>query len=137
MRWIVLLASLFSGANAVAAQCPLLSANAAAPTDTTESDSFIVTYRFEPALPTVAEHFKLLGRICRKDDKVFEGTVKIDATMPHHGHGMNYVPVVALLPQGEFAANGFLLHMPGHWAFAIRISDGALREQVNFGHQAK
>ena len=47
-------------------------------------------------------------------------SVMIDATMPHHGHGMNVVPEVTR--EGEsWLAEGVLLHMPGRWEFTIDV----------------
>lgn len=50
-----------------------------------------------------------------------EGTVVlVDATMPHHGHGMNVVP--RILRQGDtWIAEGMLLHMPGRWEFVVDV----------------
>ena len=50
-----------------------------------------------------------------------EGTViLVDATMPHHGHGMNVVP--RILKQGDtWVAEGMLLHMPGRWEFVVDV----------------
>ena len=50
-----------------------------------------------------------------------EGTaILVDATMPHHGHGMNVVP--RILKQGDtWVAEGMLLHMPGRWEFVVDV----------------
>ena len=47
-------------------------------------------------------------------------SVVVDATMPHHGHGMNVVPRVTR--RGDrWLAEGLLLHMPGRWEFTIDV----------------
>ena len=47
-------------------------------------------------------------------------TILVDATMPHHGHGMNVVP--RILRQGDaWIAEGMLLHMPGRWEFVVDV----------------
>lgn len=44
----------------------------------------------------------------------------VDATMPAHGHGMNYRPV--LKPhRGGASADGLLFHMPGTWELSIKL----------------
>lgn len=50
-----------------------------------------------------------------------EGTmILVDATMPHHGHGMNVVPRIA--KRGDtWIAEGMLLHMPGRWEFVVDV----------------
>tara|TARA_B100000900_G_C20182746_1_gene554593 strand:+ start:139 stop:621 length:483 start_codon:yes stop_codon:yes gene_type:complete len=50
-----------------------------------------------------------------------EGTaILVDATMPHHGHGMNVVP--RILRNGDaWIAEGMLLHMPGRWEFVVDV----------------
>ena len=47
-------------------------------------------------------------------------SVVVDATMPHHGHGMNVTPVVSR--KGDvWLAEGLLLHMPGRWEFTVDV----------------
>ena len=47
-------------------------------------------------------------------------TILVDATMPHHGHGMNVVP--RMLKRGDnWVAEGMLLHMPGRWEFVVDV----------------
>lgn len=47
-------------------------------------------------------------------------SVVVDATMPHHGHGMNVTPVVSR--DGDlWLAEGLLLHMPGRWEFTVDV----------------
>lgn len=52
--------------------------------------------------------------------------VLVDATMPHHGHGMNVEPKVTARASSEdgvarFLAEGMLLHMPGRWEFTVDV----------------
>ncbi|MHC4378783.1 MAG: cytochrome c peroxidase [Planctomycetota bacterium] len=41
--------------------------------------------------------------------------LKVDAGMPHHGHGMNVVPEHSDTGEGEWLAQGLLFHMGGEW----------------------
>jgi hypothetical protein len=102
-----------------------------------QGDTFTVSYRFEPASPVIGDHFNVIGRVCRNDGVEFRGTVKADASMPLHGHGMNYLPATQMLDGGQFVASGLLLHMPGQWLVEVRVADGARRERLRFEYQAK
>lgn len=51
-------------------------------------------------------------------------TVLVDATMPHHGHGMNVEPRIERRDDGRFIAEGMLLHMPGRWEFTVDVLRG-------------
>lgn len=55
------------------------------------------------------------------------GRITVDATMPHHGHGMNVKPTVREVAAGRYHVVGMLCHMPGRWEFAFdRTVDGLL-----------
>jgi hypothetical protein len=51
--------------------------------------------------------------------------VLVDATMPHHGHGMNVEPRITRTGERDgaatFLAEGMLLHMPGRWEFTVDV----------------
>lgn len=49
---------------------------------------------------------------------------KFDATMPAHGHGMNYVPEITDRGENRYSASGLLLHMPGMWRFEVSFGFG-------------
>jgi hypothetical protein len=54
--------------------------------------------------------------------------VLVDATMPHHGHGMNVEPRITRTGETDggatFLAEGMLLHMPGRWEFTVDVVRG-------------
>jgi cytochrome c peroxidase len=50
-------------------------------------------------------------------------SLKVDAHMPEHRHGMNYAPKVTTLAAGRWRAEGLMLHMPGKWEFVF-VVDG-------------
>ncbi|MXU65091.1 hypothetical protein [Oceanomicrobium pacificus] len=39
----------------------------------------------------------------------------VTATMPAHGHGMNYRPTIRQDGAGAYRIDGLLFHMPGLW----------------------
>ncbi len=59
--------------------------------------------------------------ICSNDDVVVD-RFKLDATMPAHGHGMNYVPEIKEQGKNQYTASGLFLHMPGKWRFEVSFS---------------
>jgi hypothetical protein len=53
-------------------------------------------------------------------------SIKIDADMPAHKHGMNYKPKISQTSNG-YVAEGMMFHMPGKWrvTFELVPKDGA------------
>lgn len=51
--------------------------------------------------------------------------ITVDASMPHHGHGMNVRPTTTSLGNDRYRVHGMLFHMPGRWElFFDRTVDG-------------
>lgn len=88
-----------------------------------------VAFRSVPAVIPVDRHFKLELQLCPAARQ--PGSLRVDADMPAHRHGMNYRPrVVAVNPaSGRYRAEGLLFHMPGRWRliFDLVTTDGPLR----------
>ncbi len=82
-----------------------------------------------PARVPLAEFFSLDIAVCTRDGRSVVAP-RVDATMPAHGHGMNYRSSVATLGNNRFRASGLLLHMPGHWVIAFSIGGETLRDSV-------
>ena len=54
-------------------------------------------------------------------------TVRLDAGMPHHGHGMNVEATMIRRGAGDYLARGMLMYMPGRWQVYVDfIEDGRL-----------
>ena len=66
----------------------------------------------------LAQPFSLQIKVC---DPVAQGGVQVDAFMPAHQHGMNYVPQVSGLGDGVFQVEGMLFHMPGVWEMRVTV----------------
>ena len=49
--------------------------------------------------------------------------LKVDAIMPAHQHGMNYLPKITDAGQGIYKVDGMLFHMPGIWEVRITTQD--------------
>ena len=74
----------------------------------------------------VGEPFSTHIYPCDKDIEI----TAIDATMPAHGHGMNYQTELLQVDEGEYLANGLLFHMPGVWRIDINIKQNGVRKSV-------
>lgn len=85
----------------------------------------VVAWR-APAPAPLAQFFSLELAACARDGGPTEAP-RVDATMPEHGHGMNYRPAVEALGGGRFRASGMLLHMPGHWQLSFAVGGETLR----------
>ena len=62
-----------------------------------------------------------------------EGEIKslrVDAAMPAHGHGMMTDPVTTLQDDGSYKTTGMLLSMPGDWEIYFDIDDGTTIERA-------
>jgi len=82
-----------------------------------ESARYVLAYK---AVPEVGRFFTVDVAVCAKSAASVE-TVRIDAHMPEHRHGMNYAPQVKALGPGRWRAEGLMLHMPGKWEFVFEI----------------
>ena len=57
-------------------------------------------------------------------------SLRVDAAMPAHGHGMMTDPVTTLQPDGSYKTTGMLLSMPGKWELYFDIDDGKTIERA-------
>lgn len=87
-----------------------------------ESARHVLAYRPAEAIE-VSKHFALEIGVCARSGPPPK-TLKVDAHMPEHRHGMNYTPAVKPLGPGRWRAEGLLMHMPGRWEFIFEI-DGS------------
>ena len=94
------------------------------------SDAVTLQYALQPARIRVGQPFTvracaLLGQPPRRPQRI-----RFDATMPQHGHGMNYQPSVVAEDGGWFRFEGSLLHMPGRWQLVFDVYDEATRYRL-------
>ena len=91
---------------------------------TAESARYIVAWQTSPAPPVVGEHFVVDFAVCPKAGAKRPPTVRVDAQMPDHRHGMNYRPTITASGNGRFRAEGMLLHMRGRWVVDFELGEG-------------
>jgi hypothetical protein len=81
-----------------------------------------------------AEPFAIAFAVTRADGKLVSADAElfVDAEMPHHGHGMNFVPTVKRHGGDTFLGEGLLFHMPGRWVLAIDVGEDGVRERTQW-----
>jgi hypothetical protein len=94
------------------------------------NDRLTLDYRVEQRPIEVARHFALLLLFCRDRAPVAVDGLRVDATMPAHGHGMNYRAEVGPRPGGGYRVEGLLFHMPGAWQVTVDFTLDGRRHKV-------
>lgn len=80
-----------------------------------------VPARAPAAALVVGQHFQLELQLCAAPDSAPVRTLRVDADMPAHRHGMNYRSSVQALGANQWQAAGLMFHMPGRWRFIIDL----------------
>ena len=80
----------------------------------------VLHYRTNPGQVAVGELFVMNIIVCAGNEP-WSGSLGVDASMPAHGHGMNYEPEVSSKNAGHFFVQGFLFQMPGQWRFDFSL----------------
>ncbi len=94
-----------------------------------EGTRYVLAWRAVPAIQ-VGEFFTLEVAVCARDGQPRPATLRVDAQMPAHKHGMNYRASVR--PQGpeRFIAEGLMFHMNGEWELMFDVNAGVARESL-------
>ncbi len=110
-------------ANRATTACELSSDNAVV---LSESPLITVTPLTEPE---VSQPFSAMLQICGSE--LHNAAVRLDGSMPSHGHGMNYDPEHTVIADGDdhmtVQVDGLVLHMPGTWAWQVELRTDAGR----------
>jgi cytochrome c peroxidase len=94
-----------------------------------ESARFGLAFR---ANPEIGKFFALEVAVCAKTAAIAE-SLRVDAHMPEHRHGMNYAPEVKPLGPGRWRAEGLMLHMPGKWELVFEIRAAGTTDRLAHG----
>ena len=90
-----------------------------------QSGKYLVLYRTQPSPLKVGQHFALEFAVCPAPE-----SVRVDATMPEHRHGMNYRPTITGSGEGPYRADGLMFHMAGRWELVFELRSGGKTERV-------
>lgn len=91
----------------------------------------------EPRVVRPGAFFAVLLAVCPRDEKATVESVRIDAHMPEHRHGMNYTPRVVAAGPGQYRSEGFMFHMPGRWEFVIELRGGGRSERATLSRRVE
>jgi len=105
----------------------------AGPVRSIESAHYVVAYSTAPPRLSVSQHFTLDFAVCPRDGGPMPDSVRVDASMPAHRHGMNYRPGIVAAGAGMWHAEGMLFHMAGHWEITFDLVRGATAERLVTG----
>jgi YtkA-like len=94
-----------------------------------------VAYRWDPAELKVGRFFAAEVVACKAPSPEPVREIRLDATMPAHGHGMNYRPAAAQTAPGHYKFTGLMLHMAGTWRVTIDLVQGTKRTRLT--HEVK
>lgn len=92
-------------------------------------------YRVTMPPIVVAKHFAMQFRFCRDDQPYHVDRFNLDASMPAHGHGMNYRASIRSQDEGLFEARGLMFHMPGKWQLKLDFSLEGEAHQVRLDYR--
>ncbi len=96
-------------------------------TVTSNAGNWKVTFQPTPEEMPLNEVFELTTWVEGNADVK---SLRVDAAMPAHGHGMMTDPVTTLQEDGSYKTTGMLLSMPGYWELYFDIDDGETIERA-------
>ncbi len=99
------------------------------PSHRIDTPTLTLAYRPVPAPIAVGKHFAVEAAVCAKSGPT-PATLRVDAQMPEHRHGMNYRAKVMPQGAGRWRAEGLMFHMPGRWQFVFDVEAGGRRERL-------
>lgn len=108
-----------------------------------QGGKYLVAMAFEPEAPAMSELFVARATVVDPAGApVEDATVRLDALMPHHGHGMMTAPRPdpgacdaagqCVHPGGVYRSSGFKFHMGGPWTVVVEITGPAGPDDVSF-----
>jgi YtkA-like len=100
-----------------------------------ESARYRVAYHTRPERIAVGEHFAIELTVCPRGDTPRPDSVRVDAQMPEHRHGMNYHATVTPQGEGRYRAEGLLFHMPGRWVFIFEVRAAGQTDRLSRSFQ--
>lgn len=127
MRKLIIL--LCCGVSGAWACTPDLGAGKGAKVQTVESKKYALAFRTQPEKVAIGSHFAVELAVCANEGAATPETVRVDAHMPEHRHGMNYKTTVTG-GNGKYRAEGLMFHMPGRWEYIFELRAGGATERL-------
>jgi len=127
---MMLLTILIGVAPAAWACTPDLPAGKGSKAQTIDSKKYVLAYRTLPEKIVIGEHFAVELALCVKEGSAMPESVRVDAQMPEHRHGMNYKTKVTSSGAGKYRAEGLMFHMPGRWEYLFEVRAGGATERL-------
>ena len=91
---------------------------------------YTIAYKTSPSTIKAGEHFAIDLAVCPVAKAPMPRTLRVDASMPEHRHGMNYKTSVVAKGPGRYRAEGLLFHMSGRWEIAFDVVTGSATERI-------
>ncbi len=95
-----------------------------------ESSRYAIAFVTLPDPVPVGRHFVVDFAVCPRGDAKPPQSVRVDASMPAHRHGMNYRPSVTSPRPGAYRGEGLLFHMPGRWDLTFDLVSAGATERL-------
>ena len=89
-----------------------------------DAKKYALAYRTQPEKVVIGQHFVVELALCAKEGAAAPDSVRVDAHMPEHRHGMNYKTKVTSNGDGKYRAEGLMFHMPGRWEYIFEVRAG-------------
>ncbi len=121
---------MLSMASAAWACTPDLPGGAANKAQTIDAKKYVLAYRTQPEKIVIGQHFVVDLALCARDGATAPDSVRVDAHMPEHRHGMNYKTTVTSSGKGRYRAEGLMFHMPGRWEYVFEVRAAGATERI-------
>ena len=121
----------FGAATAAGACTPDLPVVQGRKPQTIDSKKYTLAYRTQPE-KVIGQHFVVEFALCAKEGAAAPESVRVDAYMPEHRHGMNYKTTVTG-GGGKYRAEGLMFHMPGRWKYIFEVRAAGATERLTTG----
>ena len=95
-----------------------------------EGKQYALAYRTQPEKIVIGQHFVVELALCARDGAAMPESVRVDAHMPEHRHGMNYKTKVTSSGAGKYRAEGLMFHMPGRWEYIFEVRAAGATERI-------
>ncbi len=123
--------TLLCGAVTVSWACtPALPSAQGTQARTLDSAQYALAYRTLPENIVIGQHFAMELALCAKGSAAAVDSLRVDAHMPEHRHGMNYKTVVSATGAQRYRAEGLMFHMPGRWEYIFEVRAAGAIERL-------